>query len=120
MRSKLMSGAIAVLLLTGTSAAEQVPDFSGTWRMDRAHSESTAQTVAVPADAATVIIAQTPSTVRIETHWGGTTKVQNFAMTEVDNPVPVGTTGGTTDVSVSWDGNTLVTMSVETENKMAM
>lgn len=66
--SKLMSGVFAVLLLAGTSSAQQMPDFSGTWRMDRAHSESAAQTVPVPADAATVVIAQTPSAVRIETH----------------------------------------------------
>ena len=119
MNPKLMCGLVAVLLVTSTASAQRVPDFSGIWRMDRAHSESTAQSVPVPADPATVVIAQTASAVRVETRWGGITKVQSFRLNPVDNPRPVGTSG-TTDAEVSWDGDTLVTMSVETENNVAM
>src|SRR6266576_1525321 len=58
----------ATLLLPSTIRAQTTSDFSGTWAMDPARSESAQQGEAIKPS--TVVIAQTPTELRVETTRG--------------------------------------------------
>jgi hypothetical protein len=116
MKAQLIRSVVAALALSGTLGAQARPDFAGTWEMDVTRSETIAQAVPVPP--ATVIITQTPTTLRIETRTGGNSAVQTFPLENVANPVPVGTSGR--EPTLAWEGNTLVTTALETEKGMTM
>jgi hypothetical protein len=117
MTRQLMRSVLAALVLNSALVAQEKPDFTGTWQMDVRQSETVAQ--AVPSPASTVIITKTPSVLRIETRAGGNTKVEMFPLENEDNPRPVGSSGSS-DVQLSWDGDTLVTTSTETVNGKAL
>ena len=117
MKQQLMRSVVAALVLNGALGAQAKPDFTGTWQMDVARSESVAQ--GVPVSPTVIIIAQTPSAVRIETRTEGNSAVQTFRLENVDNPRPVGTSGSQ-DAELSWDGDTLVTTTQEIEKGMTM
>jgi hypothetical protein len=78
-------------------------DFSGTWVMDAARSESAHQ--GGPVELITLIITQTPSEVRIEKHSDQRNEVATYKFTHPDSTPPE--TGG-----VHWNGDKLVVESV--------
>lgn len=69
----------AVLILLCAPGAGDHPDFSGTWSMDPARSESAHQ--AVPIGSVTLIIRQTPAELTIETRRSGSKKSPSFTET---------------------------------------
>jgi len=113
-----MCSLMAALALSGSLVAQAKPDFTGTWQMDMTRSESAAQAMPIPR--ATVIIAQTPTVLRIETRMGGNTAIQTARMKDVENPGRVGASGSHQDAELCWDGDALVTTAVETEHGMTL
>ena len=109
MKPQLMRSVVAALVLNSALIAQGKPDFTGTWEMDVTRNESLVQAVPIPPS--TVIITTTPGAVRFETRTGTITAVETFPLEKVDNSQPAGTSGS--DVELSWDGDTLVTMTRE-------
>jgi hypothetical protein len=110
-----MSVAAAALLSSGVANGQERADFAGTWVMDMTRSESAAQRAdASPRTPVTIVIAQTPEQVTIETRRDGDHQTVKYTFGDVD-PKPVGTSG--TDVSiepahVEWKDNDLITTTV--------
>lgn len=103
---------LVALALPVAASAQAPADFSGTWTMDLARSES--PTYAEFVGPVTVVITQTPSEVRIETTRGAgpatitvrtTYEIQDAADAEAR-------AGDSTDTVAYWDGATLVTEGV--------
>ena len=100
---KLLLSTICVVTLGSAGlAAQNHPDFSGTWNMDLARSESAAQ--GTPIKSVTVAIRQTPGEVRIETTRDGSTELARYLLS-AEKP-----TGSQEQVGLfRWDGPRLVT-----------
>jgi hypothetical protein len=94
-------------------SAQDQPDFSGTWVMDRARSEAAAQ--GTPIGPVTVVIRQTPAEVRIETTREGRTEAVRYL------PASAKPAGGDDVIGAfRWDGSKLVTRLVTDINKQAI
>jgi hypothetical protein len=85
-------------------AAQGKPDFSGSWTMDRSRSESAMQNE--PIGPVTVVIAQTPGEVRIETTRTPGSSIVTYKLDGSEVTIPGGT------AKTHWDGTTLVTEAV--------
>ena len=95
---------IAALVLPAAPAAQGKPDFSGSWTMDRTRSESAMQNE--PIGPVTMVIAQTPGDVRIETTRTQGSSVVTYKLDGSEVTIPGGT------AKTHWDGTTLVTEAV--------
>jgi hypothetical protein len=91
---------IAALVLPLTSHAQGKPDFSGTWKMDHSRSESAVQNE--PIGPITIVIAQTPTEVRIETTRTQGSSAVTYKLDGSEIKIPGGT------AKSHWDGTTLV------------
>jgi len=95
---------IAALVLPSASQAQGKPDFSGTWKMDQTRSESAVQNE--PIGPVTLVIAQTPAEVRIETTRAQGSSVVTYNLDGSEIKIPGGT------AKSHWDGTTLVVEAV--------
>jgi len=95
---------IATLVLPATLHAQGKPDFSGTWKMDQSRSESAVQSE--PIGPITLVIAQTPSEVRIETTRAQGSSIVTYKLDGSEMKIPGGT------AKTHWDGTMLVTEAV--------
>src|SRR4029453_386915 len=100
---KSFLAALLVAILVPSYANSQTrPDFSGTWKMDPSRSESAAQTE--PVGPITLVIAQTPSELKISTTRSpGATEVVTYRLDGSETKIPGGT------AKTRWEGSTLVT-----------
>jgi len=99
---KYLSGALLMSFLAGAAAYGQGrTDFSGTWRMDPTRSQSAVQNE--PIGPVTVVIAQTPTEMTIETRRAPATSTMTYRLDNSVNKLPDGT------ATTHWDGTTLVT-----------
>lgn len=111
-RSVLVTFLVA-LALSLTTPAQSRPDFSGTWTMDLARSESPTYPDFV--GPVTLVISQTPAELRIETRRGSPpgTSTAIYQIREVrDAPRTVAREGGPGSPIAYWDGTALVTEGV--------
>jgi hypothetical protein len=95
---------IATLVLPSALHAQGKPDFSGTWKMDPSRSESAVQSE--PIGPVTLVIAQTPSEVRIETTRTQGSSVVTYKLDGSEVKIPGGT------AKTHWDGTMLVVEAV--------
>ena len=96
----------AFLLLPLALHAQSAPDFSGTWAMDLARSQSSQQGEAIRA--VTFVITQIPSQVRIETTRGNEKENVLYPLTKsraTTSPAP----NASGQPEAYWDGDKLVT-----------
>jgi len=106
---KYLSGAILMSFLVGVAAhAQGKTDFSGTWKMDSTRSQSAVQNE--PIGPVTVVIAQTPTEITIETQRAPKPSTLTYRLDNSVNKLPDGT------ATTHWDGTTLVTDMVRTIN----
>jgi hypothetical protein len=104
MKTLLATALAAALVLPSSARAQTKPDFSGTWKMDHSRSESAVQNE--PIGPVTVVIAQTPSEVRIETARRHGTSAVTYKLDGSEVKIPGGT------AKTHWEGMTLVTEAV--------
>jgi hypothetical protein len=90
----------------GVSHAQTRPDFSGTWTMDPSRSQSAVQNE--PIGPVTVVIAQTPTEMTIETRRAPAPSTVTYRLDNRESKLPDGT------ATTHWDGTTLVTEMVRT------
>src|SRR5262245_10170275 len=95
---------IAALAFPTATHAQGKPDFSGTWTMDQTRSESAVQSD--PIGPVTVVIAQTPTELRVETTRKQGTSVITYKLDGSEIKIPGGT------AKTHWDGSTLVVEAV--------
>jgi hypothetical protein len=95
---------VIAIALPMTTFAQGTPDFSGTWKMDVTRSASAVQNE--PIDPVTVVIAQSPTELRITTTQGQKTTTDVVKLDGSESRV----TGGT--AKAHWEGMTLVIESV--------
>jgi hypothetical protein len=96
--------AAAILALSSTASAQNRPDFSGTWKLDPARSQSAVQNE--PITTMTEVIAQTPTTITVDITRPDGHVVHTYKLDASDaTPLPgVG--------KAHWDGAILVTEAV--------
>ena len=96
-----------LLLLPATPRAQRTVDFSGTWTMDLARSESSQQGTSVKP--VTFVITQNPTQVRIETTRGE--RIENVLYPLARSRGATGTSGSSAAAhpEAYWEGDTLVT-----------
>ena len=105
----LLTAALAFPLAAG---APRTTDFSGTWKMDAARSESAHQ--AVPIGPVTLVIKQTASDISIETRRSAPDKSQiqsetlTYKLDGSESAIP-GADGTPIKCQAHWEGTTLVT-----------
>ena len=96
----------AALALSQSGAMRPTPDFSGSWTMDRARSESPLQTP--PVNAISVTIHQQPAEIRIDAvRDGSPPESTTYRIVDVPNPTTGALGAGT--LRAYWDGMKLVT-----------
>jgi hypothetical protein len=95
---------IAILLLPATPLAQRTIDFSGTWTMDLARSESSQQGASVKP--VTFVITQLPTQVRIETTRGERTE---NVLYPVGRARAAAAAAGGAHPEAYWEGDKLVT-----------
>ena len=124
MTKQMLAVLITVLSSIATAAAQDQPDFTGTWRMDMSRSESAAQRAdASPSGPVIVAIDQSASHVAIDTNRDG--QRQNLRYAFAGNEAqPVGTSGSdevtVQPVGVQWRGEELMTTAMYRVNGMAV
>jgi hypothetical protein len=104
MKVRFATVLIAALVLPLTAHAQGQPDFSGTWKMDHTRSESAVQNE--PIGPVTLVIAQTPTEMRIETTRAQGSSSVTYKLDGSEIKIPGGT------VKSHWDGTTLVVEAV--------
>ena len=108
--TSLPNAVVAAVALTMTAVdAQPLPDFSGTWTMDRERSESLHQSQ--PIEPPTVVITQTERELTIETRRSTSTTKTVYTIgprTGAGTPSPAGGS------RAYWDGNALVTEGART------
>ena len=110
----------------GTASGQEHPNFTGTWVMDVSRSETAGQAPEVVRRApVTLIIAQSPDGLVIETEADGRRESVNYSfIRQQDPPTPVGTSGpNATTVQqalAEWKGDRLETLAVLTINGKAV
>jgi hypothetical protein len=117
-------------ILASPLYAQQRSDFSGTWTMDLARSESpkaddpsphTPQaTPRTPDEPTMLFITQNDREMQVETRKGSRAVTARYPMHDAANPRPVGTSGGGVGTVLRWEGDTLVTMTPHMINGMAV
>lgn len=95
---------VALLLLPATPLAQRTADFSGTWTMDLARSESSQQGDSVKP--VTFVITQMPAQVRIETTRGE--RIENV-LYPLGRSRALATGSGDAHPEAYWEGDRLVT-----------
>jgi len=97
---------IAALVTAGPlpSHAQGKPDFTGTWTMDHTRSESAVQNE--PIGPVTLVVAQTPGEMRIETTRAQRSSTVTYKLDGSEIKIPGGT------AKSHWDGSTLVVETV--------
>lgn len=101
---------LAVLSLASSAAAQNRPDFSGTWTMDPSQSALAVQNE--PVRSRTLVINQTATELTIETHQDGKNDTLRY---QPGGPGAMSTAGGRSSMLASvwyWDGRKLVTETV--------
>src|SRR6476620_2317862 len=98
---RLVAAALFATLVSPFPALAQGPDFSGTWKMDPARSESAAQKD--PIGPVTIVIAQTRNELRMETTRTDGSSVVTYKLDGSEVQIPGGT------AKTHWDGAKLVT-----------
>jgi hypothetical protein len=101
MRNPLAAVLIATLVSTFSAHAQSAPNFSGTWKMDPSRSESAAQKD--PVGPITLVIAQTPTDLTIETARAEGSSAVTYKLDGSEVKIPGGT------AKTHWEGSTLVT-----------
>jgi hypothetical protein len=101
MKSLVAAALFATLVSFSAYPHAQGPDFSGTWRMDPARSESAAQND--PIGPVTVVIAQSRDELRVETKRTEGSSVVTYKLDGSEVKIPDGT------AKTHWDGARLVT-----------
>jgi hypothetical protein len=96
--------AATILALSCIAHAQPKPDFSGTWKLDPARSQSAVQNE--PITAMTQVIAQTPTTVTVDITRPDGHVVHTYKL-DASDVVPLSGTG-----KAHWDGAMLVTETV--------
>jgi len=104
MKFLMPSVLVAALALPSALHAQGKPDFSGTWKMAPTRSESAVQSE--PIGPITLVIAQTPGEVRIETTRTRGTSIVTYKLDGSEIKIPGGT------AKTHWDGSMLVTEAV--------
>jgi hypothetical protein len=99
---------LASLVVPHSALAQARPDFSGTWKMDPLRSESAAQ--AEPIGPVTLVIAQTPNELRVETTRAEGKSAVTYKLDGSTVMVAAGTS------VTHWDGPKLVTDGVLSVN----
>jgi hypothetical protein len=114
MKSALSIACVVALALGSAGlAAQDHPDFSGTWSMDLARSEAAAQGTAI--GPVTVAIRQSPGEVHIQTTRNGSTEAVRYL------PASAKATSGSELLGAfRWDGAKLITRLVTDINKQAI
>lgn len=100
----------ALSSLAATAAAQNRPDFSGTWAMDPSQSALAVQNE--PVKSRTLVINQTATELTIETQQEGKTDTVRY---QPGGPGAMSSSGGRTSILASvwyWDGGKLVTETV--------
>jgi hypothetical protein len=95
---------LAVLPIPTATFAQGRPDFSGSWTMDMARSESTRQ--GEPVKPVSIVIAQSAKDVRIETTRGDQTETVLYPLGQSR---PAYASNDTVRPEAYWDGDSLVT-----------
>ena len=124
MTKRGLAAVFTVLSSVSTAAAQDRPDFTGTWQMDMTRSESAAQRAdASPTRPVTVVIDQSASQVAIHTDRDGDRQNVRFSFGDTD-PQPVGTSGSdevtVQPVRAQWTGDELTTTAMYRVNGMAV
>jgi hypothetical protein len=103
---KQVSTTLIVAFFGVTTAAQNRPDFSGQWTMDRTRSESAMQTE--PVGSRTVTIAQSDTILELNITQDGRSTAFAYRLDGTPSPIPGGT-------AVShWEAGTLVTETIRT------
>ena len=106
----------ATLFLPSTTRAQTTSDFSGTWTMDPARSESAHQgDVFKPS---TVVITQTATELRVETMRGERHESVVYPLVRAARPVPGPAAAG--QPAAYWEGDKLVTETQRPVNGMTV
>ena len=105
MRQMTSAAFFAILLLPATFHAQRTTDFSGTWTMDLARSESSQQGASVKP--VTFVITQMPTQVRIETTRGERT--ENVLYPLGRGRAVAAAASGEAHPEAYWEGDKLVT-----------
>jgi hypothetical protein len=107
--------------------AQERPNFTGTWLMDMARSESSAQqSDSSPRKPITVVVVQRPTDLTIETRTDDKNQALTYKLTSTtadQETAPIGTVGSADSVQsaiMRWDGPRLVTVTVYRLNGMAV
>jgi hypothetical protein len=114
------------LLGHGAAIAQERPNFTGTWVMDVKRSETAGQAPEMlRRTPVTVIIAQSPDEVIIETKADGSRELVRYSFArQQDPPRPVGTSGSpdstVQEALAEWKGDSLETMAVLNVNGKAV
>ena len=123
-----MQRILVLLLLIGlvsaSSAAQETPDFTGSWLMDVSRSESAAQGAnASPRMPVKLIIVQTPAQLNVQTDVDGRRQSATYRFEAAEQPRPVGTSGSdqtrVEPFRVEWKDGALVTTTIYHINGMA-
>jgi len=103
---KQVSTTLIAAFLSIIAAAQNRPDFSGRWTMDRTRSESAMQTE--PVGSRTVTITQSETALELNMTQDGKSAVFAYRLDGKPSPIPGGS-------AVShWEGGTLVTETIRT------
>jgi hypothetical protein len=94
----------ATLLLPSPTRAQTTSDFSGTWTMDLARSESAQQGEAIKS--VRMVIAQTAAELRVETTRGDRTETVRYPLVKAARPAAEAAAG---QPAAYWEGDNLVT-----------
>jgi hypothetical protein len=99
--TRLVLASALSLVLTITAHTQAQPDFSGTWQMDPARSDSAAQTE--PIGPVTLVITQSAKDIRVDTTTNKGTTTRLYQVVAVDKPPAAA------DVATArWRGETLI------------
>lgn len=122
-----LSLSLVVIGLLGyeTATGQERPDFTGTWVMDVSRSETAGQAPVLRRTPVTLIIAQSPDGLVIETEADGRRESVRYSFTrQQDPPRPVGTSGSNDstvqEALAEWKGDRLETMAVFNVNGKAV
>lgn len=118
---RVIAGATLSLFLAVSVDAQYRPDFSGTWVLDPARSESSlvADGQRIVPVSITMQIVQGESHVEIDTVRNGVRESRRYAVQPMEPPRPVGTSGSAGTV-MNWERDSLVTITPHQINGMAV
>jgi hypothetical protein len=98
---RLVAAALFATVVSPSPALAQGPDFSGTWKMDPARSESAAQKD--PIGPVTIVITQTRNALKMETTRAEGSSVVTYTLDGSEVQIPGG------KAKTHWDGARLIT-----------